>query len=178
MRRSREWRHLCSELVSIACAAGDGFYRAMTGNLEEIGERSALLLADSPIRSSLKVLISCDTYCLRGVVKSCTFEQHLGFMVEVMLDPDSCWSPVWFTPKHLLQVFRPSRAKRFPLKQASGYRGKGSGKIFMACISRDRIDPRELDPCGHPNRLSAGGRASFADGRFPASDGDPSPDFA
>jgi len=121
MRKNREWRHLCSELVSIACAAGDGLFRAVSANLEEIGERSALLLADAPIRSSLKVLITCEAYHLRGVVKSCTFQGPLGFFVEVVLDPDSLWSPVWFTPKHLLRAFRSRRPKRIPLTMASGY---------------------------------------------------------
>jgi hypothetical protein len=107
--------------VSIACGCGDGLYRAVAANLEEIGESSALLLADSPIRSSLKVLITCEAYHLRGVVKSCTFERHLGFLVEVLLDPDSSWSPIWFTPRHLLRVFRTPRPKRMPLKHASGY---------------------------------------------------------
>lgn len=121
MRKNREWRHLCSELVSIACACGDGLCRAVSANLEEIGERSALLLADAPIESSLKVLITCEAYNLRGVVKSCTFHGPLGFFVEVLLDADSGWSPMWFTPQHLLRVFRVPQPKRFPLKVASGY---------------------------------------------------------
>jgi hypothetical protein len=121
MRKHREWRHLCSELVSIACGCGDGFYRAVSGNLEEIGENSALLLADAPIRSSLKVLITCEAYHLRGVVKSCTFERHLGFLVEVLLDPESAWSPMWFTPRHLLRAFRLPRPKKIHLREASGY---------------------------------------------------------
>ena len=118
MEKKRETRHLCSELVSIACTCGDGFYRAVSANLEEIGERSALLLADAPIRSSLKVLIACEAYHLRGIVKSCTFENPLGFFVEVLLDPDSCWSPIWFTPRHLLQAFRASTPKAIRLKEA------------------------------------------------------------
>ena len=120
MQKKREWRHLCSELVSIACNCGDGFFLAVSANLEEIGESSALLLADSPIRSSLKVLITCEAYRLRGVVKTCTFERHLGYMVEVLLDPDCSWSPKWFMPKHLLRVFQPRPAKRLHLREASG----------------------------------------------------------
>lgn len=121
MRKHRQWRHLCSELVSIVCACGDGFHRAIYGNLEEIGERSALLLADVPIRSSNKVLITCEAYSLRGIVKSCTFDRHLGFLVEVMLDADSLWSPLWFTPQHLLRAFRTQQPKRIRLNAASGY---------------------------------------------------------
>lgn len=101
MRNLSKTRNLCSELVSILCGCG----RLVIGNLEEIGERSALLLVDAPIRRSSKVSINCDTCSLRGVVQSCRFEQPLGYMIEVMLDSDSCWSPRWFTPKHLMFLF-------------------------------------------------------------------------
>jgi hypothetical protein len=30
----------------------------------------------------------------------------LGFYVEVDLAPDSLWWPGWFTPQHLLALFR------------------------------------------------------------------------
>ena len=42
-------RNLCSELVSVARVARDGRAESVIGNLEEIGEHSALVLADSPI---------------------------------------------------------------------------------------------------------------------------------
>ena len=101
MRNHKHYRHLCSELVSILCGCG----RLISGNLEEIGERSALVLVDSPIRCSSRISIACDTYNLRGVVQSCTFSDLLGYLVEVTLDVDSCWSPRWFTPKHMMTLF-------------------------------------------------------------------------
>jgi hypothetical protein len=96
-------RHLCSQLVSIVCSAGD---RIVPGNLEEIGRASALVLADAPIRSGASVRITCGMEQLRGIVKTCSFNRQLGFFVEVDLAPDSLWWPGWFTPQHLLALFR------------------------------------------------------------------------
>ena len=101
MRNHTESRHLCSELVSILCGCG----RLISGNLEEIGERTVLLLVDSPIRRSSHISIACEKHNLRGIVQSCTFTDVLGYLVEVTLDVDSCWSPRWFIPKHLMHLF-------------------------------------------------------------------------
>lgn len=109
MRNHSERRHLCSELVSILCGCG----RLINGNLEEIGERSAVVLVDTPIRRNSQVSINCEIYNLRGIVRSCTFENVLGYLVEVALDVDSCWSPRWFTPKHLMCLFERSKVRRF-----------------------------------------------------------------
>ncbi len=101
MRNHSQQRHVCSQLVSVLCNCG----RLISGNLEEIGERSALVLVDSPIRCSSQISIACDQHNLHGIVKSCVFTGLLGYLVEVTLDPDSCWSPRWFTPKHLFDLF-------------------------------------------------------------------------
>ena len=107
MQHPTQFRHLCSELVSILYApAVSRPGRIISGNLEEIGESSALVLSDAPIQRGFKVWINCEMHHLKGRVKSCKFHRQLGYFVEVALDPDSCWSPAWFTPKHLLQVFR------------------------------------------------------------------------
>ncbi len=90
-------------MVSVACSAG---HRIVSGNLEEIGRRSALVLADAPICSGALVRITCGMEQLRGIVKSCSFQKRLGFFVEVDLAPDSLWWPGWFTPQHLLALFR------------------------------------------------------------------------
>jgi hypothetical protein len=90
-------------MVSIACAAGS---RVVSGNLEEIGRRSALVLADAPIHSGAFVRITCGMEQLRGIVKSCSLKKPLGFFVEVDLNADSLWWPGWFTPQHLLALFR------------------------------------------------------------------------
>jgi len=121
-------RHLCSELVSIVFASGKRTQRALSGNLEEIGERTAVVLSDAPIKGGSKVQIACQTHALKGVVKSCKFQDWLGFFVEVELDADSQWSPAWFSPQHL---FAPAEKvgvtpaaqppKWMPLGIASGY---------------------------------------------------------
>jgi len=105
-------RHLCSELVSIACMNSSRRLHAIAGNLEEIGEWSALVLADAPIRCGTKVRVACERFQLRGLVESCTFEELLGFFVRVRLDPESRWSQQWFTPKHLFALLeqRPAAA--------------------------------------------------------------------
>jgi hypothetical protein len=116
-------RHLCSEMVSILCTSGAEPGAPIPANLEEIGQSSAQVLADSPIRAGVRVWITCEMHQLKGRVKSCTFRRMLGYFIEVALDPDSCWSPMWFTPKHLLRVFgriadKPS--KYLYLRNASG----------------------------------------------------------
>lgn len=116
-------RLLCSELVSIFCASGDKPATAVAANLEEIGQSSAQVLADAPIRTGVHVWIACEMHQLKGSVRSCTFRRALGYLIEVALDADSFWSPVWFTPKHLLQVFgrmAPQPPKGFYLRNASG----------------------------------------------------------
>src|SRR5579859_6463078 len=92
----RELRHLCSELVSIMYTSGDKPGVAVNANLEEIGQSSAQVLADAPIKAGARVWITCEMHQLTGRVKSCTFRRMLGYFIEVALDPDSCWSPVWF----------------------------------------------------------------------------------
>jgi hypothetical protein len=95
-------RHLCSELVAILCGCG----RSVSGNLEEIGETSAMVLTEAPIRRGSQIRIACDSHNLRGTVRSCTFTDLLGYLIEVALEADSCWSPRWFVPKHLMPFFR------------------------------------------------------------------------
>ena len=95
--------------MSILCGCG----RLITGNLEEIGERSAVVLVDKPIRRNSQVNIHCEAYNLRGIVQSCQFAEMLGYLVEVTLDIDSSWSPKWFTPKHLMCLLERPAVRRF-----------------------------------------------------------------
>jgi len=115
-------RHLCSELVSVLCSNFNQWPSIISANLEEIGEWSAVLLADSPIRCGTTVQVSCEASQLKGVVESCDFEGPLGFFVGVRLDPESRWSQKWFAPKHLLTLPVDQRQSEiFPLGAASGY---------------------------------------------------------
>jgi hypothetical protein len=92
------------------------------GNLEEIGEWSAVILTDQAIARGTEVHIACETNRLIGTVESCTFEDLLGYFVSVRLDPVSRWSEDWFAPKHLLGLdhkLNPNGV--FNLVLASGY---------------------------------------------------------
>lgn len=102
LHNSSETRHLCSELVRILGGPSISLY----GNLEEIGERTAVVLTETPLQRRSKVRISCGMNELKGTVEACTRDQSLGYFVRVRFDRDSRWSPRWFTPKHLYALFR------------------------------------------------------------------------
>jgi hypothetical protein len=95
-------RHWCSELVSIINVTRRGESLSIMGNLEEIGERSALVLSECPLPIASRVHIACREHVLRGVTKSCEFDHVLGYFVEIELAPASRWSREWFAPLHLL----------------------------------------------------------------------------
>jgi hypothetical protein len=110
-------RHLCSELVSLVCAK-NGRTTTLSGNLEEIGEWSALVLAETPIARRTKVRIACEGHDLKGFVRSCRHEKSLGFLVDVRLYQESRWSEQWFTPKHLLALCGNLQSKAFHARVA------------------------------------------------------------
>jgi hypothetical protein len=93
----------------------------MRGNLEEIGEWFAEVLTESAFPCNLSVRIQSTTHQLEGVVKSCKYQEHLGFVVKVKLNPESRWSERWFTPKHLLKLWSHPETKVSALPAASGY---------------------------------------------------------
>lgn len=110
---------MCSELVTISHPDRRGTWRARVANLEEIGERSAALLAEEPARRGAAIQISCREHELRGIVRSCTPAQTLGYWLEVLLNPQSRWSEEVFRPQHLLKLpDRPRDAKVIPLASA------------------------------------------------------------
>ena len=95
-------RHWCSELVAIVNVTRRGVAESVPGNLEEIGKRSALVLADYPLAIASRVHIACREHVLRGVTRSCEFHRALGYFMEIELAPASRWSRRWFSPRHLL----------------------------------------------------------------------------
>jgi len=95
-------RHWCSELVAVVNVTRRGVAESVTGNLEEIGERSALVLAECPLPVASRVHIACREHVLRGVTRSCKFHRELGYFLEIDLAPASRWSRRWFAPLHLL----------------------------------------------------------------------------
>lgn len=95
-------RYMCSQLVFLTFAGRKG-RRGIPGNLEEINERTALVLAEGPVARGTQLTVQCGRSPLRGVVEAC-FPDPLGFFIEVDLDFGSRWSRAWFTPKHLLMM--------------------------------------------------------------------------
>jgi hypothetical protein len=115
-------RHMCSELVSVSKPDRKGHWRTAPANLEEIGEWSAAVLAETPVRRGSPIRITCEGgKQLNGVVKSCERVDLLGFWTEIGLAPNSRWSEQLFTPKHLLKLTRQSAPQTIPLRAASGY---------------------------------------------------------
>lgn len=97
-------RNWCSELVSLVRVNRTGTSESITGNLEEIAERSAVVLTESPVPLQSRVHIACRTHVLRGTTKSCSFDPVLGYNIEIELAPASRWSPAWFSPRHLVTL--------------------------------------------------------------------------
>lgn len=95
-------RNWCSELVSIVNVTRRGVANSVTGNLEEIGERSALVLTECPLPVGSRVHIACRSHVLKGATTSCEFQSALGYFLEIELAPASRWSRGWFSPRHLL----------------------------------------------------------------------------
>jgi len=95
-------RNWCSELVSLVRVNRTGASESIAGNLEEIAERSALVLTESPVPVQSRVHIACRTHVLRGISKSCEYDPALGYFVEIELAPASRWSRAWFSPRHLV----------------------------------------------------------------------------
>ena len=97
-------RNWCSELVSVVRVSGNGSLESTPGNLEEIGEYSAVVLSERPIPVASAVHVACSTHILRGVSRTCEFVPQLGYFIEIELAPASRWSKQWFSPRHLVSV--------------------------------------------------------------------------
>ena len=97
--------HLCSELVTITGKLANGRVQSLRGNLEEIGEWSAVVLAERPWARGSQVSIKTDRQCLQGVVKSFDYDPTLGYFTTISLNAESRWSQEWFTPEHLLALW-------------------------------------------------------------------------
>jgi hypothetical protein len=97
-------KHLCSELVSVARLSGGRPAKVLDGNLEEIDERSAVILLQDAVPIGTRVRVKGKTQEMNGRVKSCTFDRVLGFFIEVWLDAESRWSEKWFVPEHLFSL--------------------------------------------------------------------------
>jgi hypothetical protein len=96
--------HLCSEIVSVARLSGRRSAKTLDGNLEEIGQRSALILMQDAVPPGTRVEVKGKTHNLKGFVRRCTFDKLLGFFVDIRLDATSLWSEKWFVPEHLFAL--------------------------------------------------------------------------
>lgn len=76
----------------------------LQGNLEEIGEWSALILTQAAVPLGAKVRVKGEAHELKGFVRSCTFDRLLGFFVDIGLDEESRWTEKWFVPQHLFSL--------------------------------------------------------------------------
>jgi len=110
-------RYLCSELIDLTFSDG----RGQSANLEEIGENSALVLTEQPVRRGVQVNINCGNHTLKGIAGACRFDKLLGYFVEIRLAPASRWSQHWFAPEHLLVLDQNAATRALPLAMASGY---------------------------------------------------------
>jgi hypothetical protein len=97
-------QHLCSEQVSVTPISGRRSAQALNGNLEEIGEWSALILIQNAVPPGTKVRVKGKVHELKGFVRSCTFNRLLGFFIDIRLDAESRWSEKWFVPEHLFAL--------------------------------------------------------------------------
>jgi|SRR5579871_1084718 len=112
-------RYLCSHLVSVIAQGNRQLQSVIPSNLEEIGERSALLSVPKPIGRGTKIRIECAGHQLNGVVETSSFEEPVGYLLEVELDDESRWSEDRFTPDHLLKIN--GKPQVFTVGVASGY---------------------------------------------------------
>jgi hypothetical protein len=96
--------HLCSELVSIALLSGRRSAQDLDGNLEEIGEWSALILTQDAVAPGTRVRVRGKGHELKGIVRSCTSDRLLGFFIDIGLLTESRWSEKWFVPEHLFAL--------------------------------------------------------------------------
>ena len=108
----RSYTHMCSELVTLVYDNGAADPKAIVGNLEEIGEWAACVLADDPVTPGSRVAILCQSHHLHGVVECCTIDDLLGFVMRIGLDADSRWSEARFRPKHLYHILQNDEGKR------------------------------------------------------------------
>jgi hypothetical protein len=141
---------LCSELVSIAPLSGRRTLPAFDGNLEEINERSALVLTQDAVGPGTRVRVKRKATELIGFVRSCTFDNLLGYFIDIDLDLESRWSEKWFIPEHL-----------FALCPAMRYFTEGTSKV-----------PEEMLPAKHAHawshrmcKMGSAGRGSLPDSR-------------
>jgi hypothetical protein len=146
-----DFRYLCSELIEVERVdPASSERKKTTGNLEEIGRRTAVFLAEESYFSGCRVRLACRSRYLEGVVEACQKVKLLGFLIEVRLDFHSQGWPHWFTPEHLLTLngmaLRNSSEKtaKVPEKSLQAIRTFCTKNCIISAIRRRR-EPSESD---------------------------------
>jgi hypothetical protein len=103
-KQSHLERHWCSEIVSIARRGKNGLVQWIAGNLEEIGERTLVVLTEGPIPVGTWVRIRCQQCELSGIAEARSYNRQLGFSIKVRLAPESRWTLSLFKPDHLFTL--------------------------------------------------------------------------
>lgn len=106
MRSSANRMNLCSELVSVLYEDRSRKTRQTLANLEEISETSAVLCLEERVQRGRAISFRCRNHDLYGIVESCVAHPQLGFFVTMTLDKSSQWSEKWFTPTHLVSLWK------------------------------------------------------------------------
>jgi hypothetical protein len=106
MRSSETRMNLCSEVVSVLYEDRSRKTRQTTANLEEISTNSALLCLEESVQRGRAISFRVKNHDLYGIVESCVADPLLGYFVTVALDKSSQWSEKWFTPEHLLSLWK------------------------------------------------------------------------
>jgi hypothetical protein len=98
--------NLCSELVGVLYEDRSRETRETVGNLEEISSESAVLCLEGSVQRGRAISFRVKNHDLYGVVESCVADPQLGYLVTVAFDKSSRWSEQWFTPQHLLSLWK------------------------------------------------------------------------
>src|SRR5580692_11790861 len=67
---------MCSQLVSVICSDWGGWWHTVQGNLEEIEEKSGLVLTGCSISPGKKVRICCGNNQSKGTVETAYMTMH------------------------------------------------------------------------------------------------------
>jgi hypothetical protein len=106
MSSSDSHLNLCSELVTVLYEDRSRQTRQTVGNLEEISTESAVLCLEESVQRGRAISFHVKNHDVYGIVDSCVADPQLGYFITVALDKSSHWSEKWFTPEHLLSLWK------------------------------------------------------------------------
>ena len=99
---SPPFRFLCSHLVELKYNSPDSPAESIV-NLEEIGERGAVLESETPVQEGAAIELYCGRAVFAGRIVG--VEAHeFGWRFEVEFSAQTPWEPGEFQPGHLLDA--------------------------------------------------------------------------